>query len=58
MAARKKTPTAPPAELAPPECSVCKGAGTVAVSVRVGRSRRVVGSQDGMCLSCLGTGTA
>jgi hypothetical protein len=54
MAARKKTPPAPPA--APAPCSVCKGTGTVAVPVRVGRSRRVIGSQDGMCLSCLGTG--
>jgi hypothetical protein len=56
MAARRKTPPAPPTEPAP--CQVCKGSGTVAVLVRVGRPRRVVGSQDGMCLSCLGAGTA
>jgi hypothetical protein len=36
---------------------VCKGAGTVAVTVRVGRRHRVVGQQDGMCLTCFGDGT-
>ncbi|MEU9609598.1 hypothetical protein [Streptomyces sp. NPDC048057] len=41
----------------PPKCPACKGTGTVAVAVRVGRRRRVVGQQDGMCLGCLGSGT-
>lgn len=55
-ARRPAKPAAPPAE--PPDCSVCKGTGQVAVTVRVGRSHRTVGSQEGMCLSCFGTGTA
>jgi DnaJ-class molecular chaperone len=54
-AARPAKP-APPAEPAP--CPVCKGTGQVAVTVRVGRRHRVVGSQEGMCLSCFGNGTA
>jgi DnaJ-class molecular chaperone len=52
--------TARPAKPAPvPEpCEVCEGTGTVAVTVRVGRRHRVVGQQDGMCLTCFGSGTA
>jgi DnaJ-class molecular chaperone len=52
---RRKTPPPPPA---PASCEVCEGTGTVAVTVRVGRRRRVVGKQDGMCLACFGSGTA
>ncbi|MFD7942367.1 hypothetical protein [Streptomyces sp. NPDC059744] len=44
-----------PAELA--KCRPCGGTGTVAATVRVGRKRRPVGQQDGLCLNCLGTGT-
>lgn len=52
---RKTTaPTPPPTD----QCPVCKGSGTVAVAVRVGRRRRNVGQQDGLCLTCLGNGTA
>ncbi|WP_436777841.1 hypothetical protein [Yinghuangia sp. YIM S09857] len=29
---------------------------TVAAPVHVGRSRRLVGTQDGFCLRCFGTG--
>jgi hypothetical protein len=32
--------------------------GQVAVTVRVGRTRRTAGQQQGVCLDCLGTGTA
>ncbi|WNI18706.1 hypothetical protein [Actinacidiphila sp. ITFR-21] len=60
MAARKPTTrTAKPAAPAtPPPCEPCDGTGQVAVTVRVGRRHRVVGSQEGMCLACFGTGTA
>jgi hypothetical protein len=30
----------------------------VAATVRVGRKRRPVGQQDGLCLNCLGSGLA
>ncbi|MHC3424582.1 MULTISPECIES: hypothetical protein [unclassified Streptomyces] len=52
MTTRKKTPPAPVA------CEVCQGTGVVAVAVRVGRKRRTVGKQDGMCLTCFGSGEA
>ena len=62
MAARKTTARRPakpaPAPVEPSPCSVCKGTGQVAVTVRVGRRHRPVGQQEGMCLTCLGTGTA
>lgn len=53
-----KTPTATapdPAEPVP--CQPCGGSGNVAITVRVGRKRRPVGQQDGLCLNCLGSGT-
>lgn len=53
MAARKTA-----RKLTPKHCPACKGSGEVAVSVRVGRTRRVVGQQTGMCLACFGTGQA
>lgn len=56
-AARPSKTSAPEAEPVPEECPACKGAGTVAVTVRVGRRHRVVGEQDGMCLACFGSGT-
>ena len=52
---RKKAPV--PAD-ALPKCGTCKGSGEVSVAVRVGRKRRVVGKQTGMCLTCLGSGHA
>lgn len=55
---RPATTTTAPAEPAPSPCAACKGTGTVAVTVRVGRRHHVVGSQDGMCLGCFGTGEA
>ncbi|MFE5174080.1 hypothetical protein [Streptomyces sp. NPDC056634] len=55
MAAKKQTPPRPPAAK---QCGPCKGTGEVPVSVRVGRKRRVVGQQNGLCLTCLGTGEA
>jgi hypothetical protein len=54
MAARKTTARKPPASA---ECPVCKGAGEVAIPVKVGRSRRETEDQQlGMCLTCLGSG--
>jgi DnaJ-class molecular chaperone len=62
VATRKTTarrPASPaPAPAEPPKCPVCKGTGQVAVTVRVGRRHRPVGQQEGMCLSCFGTGKA
>ncbi|WP_405676830.1 hypothetical protein OG292_19525 [Streptomyces sp. NBC_01511] len=51
--AAKKT-----APATPPPCEPCEGSGQVAITVRVGRKRRPVGQQDGICLTCLGTGQA
>ncbi|MGW2820845.1 hypothetical protein ACWC24_07540 [Streptomyces sp. NPDC001443] len=42
----------------PAPCPVCKGTGEVARTVRVGRNRRTVGQQTGLCLNCLGSGNA
>lgn len=54
MAAKKRAPAMPAAK----ECPTCKGTGEVARTVRVGRKRRVVGEQNGLCLGCLGSGEA
>ncbi|MER6013707.1 hypothetical protein [Streptomyces bluensis] len=35
-------------------CPVCEGTGEVSRTVRVGRKRRTVGQQTGLCLNCLG----
>lgn len=48
----KKTPRTPK------KCATCKGSGEVATTVRVGRKRRAVGQQSGLCLTCLGPGEA
>lgn len=59
MATRRTTK--PSKSSAPPEpvvCSPCDGSGMVAATVRVGRKRRPVGQQDGICLNCLGSGLA
>ncbi|AWE51441.1 hypothetical protein DC008_18240 [Streptomyces nigra] len=37
-------------------CSPCKGTGEVTRPVRVGRNRRTVGQQAGLCLNCFGAG--
>ncbi|WP_030854936.1 hypothetical protein [Streptomyces griseus] len=50
----KPSKNVPPA---PAVCSPCDGSGMVAATVRVGRKRRPVGQQDGICLNCLGSGT-
>ncbi|MEV7902570.1 hypothetical protein [Streptomyces anulatus] len=55
MATRRTTK--PPKDPAPAVCSPCDGSGMVAATVRVGRKRRPVGQQDGICLNCLGSGT-
>ncbi|MGW2843464.1 hypothetical protein [Streptomyces sp. NPDC001274] len=55
MATRRTTK--PPKNQEPAECDPCDGTGNVAVTVLVGRKRRPVGQQDGICLNCLGTGT-
>jgi DnaJ-class molecular chaperone len=39
-------------------CPVCKGSGEVSRTVHVGRKRRAVGEQSGLCLNCLGSGQA
>ncbi|MGQ4382866.1 hypothetical protein [Streptomyces sp. SAS_270] len=53
-AARKPAVRKPRAK----QCPACKGTGEVAVTVRVGRKRRLVGQQTGLCLGCFGTGEA
>jgi len=53
-AARKRTP-APPK---PVPCETCEGTGLVERTVTVGRRHRHVGSQQGACLTCWGTGEA
>ncbi|MDT0462779.1 hypothetical protein [Streptomyces gibsoniae] len=50
--------TSAPPKPAPAKCPVCKGAGEVSRIVRVGRKRRAVGEQSGLCLNCLGSGEA
>ncbi|WP_328479511.1 hypothetical protein OHS71_12760 [Streptomyces sp. NBC_00377] len=52
MVARKTT--APE----PTKCPVCLGSGEVSRTVHVGRKRRTVGQQTGLCLNCLGSGEA
>ncbi|WP_225077060.1 hypothetical protein [Streptomyces sp. CoT10] len=42
----------------PASCPDCKGRGEVPTTVLVGRKRRAVGKQSGICLNCLGTGEA
>ncbi|MCW1095207.1 hypothetical protein OJ963_14830 [Streptomyces sp. RS2] len=37
-------------------CPPCNGTGEVSRPVRVGRKRRTVGQQTGMCLNCFGSG--
>ncbi|MEV7275250.1 hypothetical protein ACIQIG_21980 [Streptomyces bacillaris] len=58
MATKRTTkPPKSPAPAEPVVCAPCGGSGMVAATVRVGRKRRPVGQQDGICLNCLGTGT-
>ncbi|MGW3066226.1 hypothetical protein ACWDA8_22645 [Streptomyces sp. NPDC001130] len=40
----------------PAKCPVCKGTGEVSRTIHVGRKRRTVGKQTGLCLNCLGSG--
>ncbi|MFI6609382.1 hypothetical protein [Streptomyces sp. NPDC050507] len=54
MATTKRTTKAPPP---PATCTPCNGTGNVPTTVRVGRKRRPVGKQDGLCLNCSGSGT-
>lgn len=42
----------------PARCPACKGSGEVSRTVLVGRKRRPVGRQTGICLACLGSGEA
>ncbi|MFF2234754.1 hypothetical protein [Streptomyces anulatus] len=53
----KPPTTTVPASIEPAPCQPCGGTGNVAITVRVGRKRRPVGQQDGLCLNCLGSGT-
>ncbi|WP_031053359.1 hypothetical protein [Streptomyces sp. NRRL F-5702] len=61
MAPRRTTTKTPkkttPVPVEPASCQPCGGTGNVAITVWVGRKRRPVGQQDGLCLNCLGTGT-
>ncbi|MEU1406946.1 hypothetical protein ABZ471_32165 [Streptomyces sp. NPDC005728] len=50
------TPDTAPPKTDSKECPVCKGTGEVSRTVRVGRKRRAVGEQAGLCLNCLGSG--
>lgn len=54
--AAPKTPATVTAE--PAKCPTCKGSGEVSRTVHVGRQRRPVGQQTGICLTCLGSGEA
>ena len=54
-ARRKKAPA--PATTSTP-CRTCKGTGEVSRTVHVGRKRRAVGQQTGLCLACFGSGEA
>ncbi|MEU1569003.1 hypothetical protein ABZ504_53585 [Streptomyces mirabilis] len=56
--ATKKTPPRPASAPVPPKCGPCDGTGEVPVTVHVGRKRRAVGQQAGICLACFGTGEA
>ncbi|MGW3813153.1 hypothetical protein [Streptomyces sp. NPDC005046] len=38
------------------QCPPCGGTGEVSRAVYVGRKRRAVGQQTGLCLNCLGSG--
>ncbi|MCX5559054.1 hypothetical protein [Streptomyces sp. NBC_00038] len=58
MATRKTTTPRKTAAPVPAKCEPCKGTGEVAQTVRVGRKRRSVGQQAGICLACFGTGEA
>nr|WP_093696328.1 hypothetical protein [Streptomyces sp. 2231.1] len=57
MATKKRTPCPAPAP-AVPKCGPCNGTGEVARPVHVGRRRRPVGEQAGICLACFGSGEA
>lgn len=58
MATTKRTTKPTPQPSAEPgDCTPCGGTGNVPTTVRVGRKRRPVGQQDGLCLNCFGSGT-
>lgn len=42
------------------KCTTCKGSGQVTTTVRVdkGSAARPVGEQEGLCLTCFGSGLA
>ncbi|MER7578197.1 hypothetical protein [Streptomyces sp. NPDC126514] len=56
--ATRKTPAPVTADPKPAKCPICQGSGEVSRTVRVGRKRRTVGRQTGLCLACLGSGEA
>jgi hypothetical protein len=55
---RKRAPIKPKPVPEPVACESCEGTGLVDRPVRVGRRQRNVGSQQGACLACWGTGQA
>ncbi|WP_043433434.1 hypothetical protein [Streptomyces pluripotens] len=56
--AARKIPDPLTADPEPAKCPTCHGSGEVSRTVRVGRKRRTVGQQTGLCLACLGSGEA
>ncbi|MEU7381579.1 hypothetical protein AB0A91_16560 [Streptomyces sp. NPDC042207] len=58
MTVRKTSPHGKATVPEPAKCPVCHGTGEVSRTVRVGRKRRAVGEQAGLCLNCLGSGNA
>ncbi|MFJ2292329.1 hypothetical protein ACIOG7_11540 [Streptomyces sp. NPDC087894] len=57
MAPRTTKPKKPSTSTESAACKPCGGTGNVPTTVRVGRKRRPVGQQDGLCLNCFGSGT-
>ncbi|MEU9196827.1 hypothetical protein [Streptomyces hundungensis] len=56
---RKPRRPKPAAVATPEKCGPCAGSGETTTTVRVGRKRREIGAtQTGLCLDCLGSGTA
>jgi DnaJ-class molecular chaperone len=56
--AARQTPAPVTADPEPAKCPTCKGSGEGSRTVHVGRKRRAVGEQAGLCLTCLGSGEA
>ncbi|MCX5612199.1 hypothetical protein OHB39_32270 [Streptomyces sp. NBC_00047] len=54
-----RRPRSPKPVPAAEKCDACDGSGETTTTVRVGRKRReIAATQNGLCPTCLGTGTA